>query len=216
MIKYTAEVGAIRGALQYSFDEQDSDPTKANPYNARTVGGYLRYSANGLSVGGAYQNYQLPHYSTLSKAKVDAWTIGASYRRDALYVNVGYGQNKLKGTPSALDNEVLKAMWSGDVNGGFLRGDATKREMYKVGFGYQITPQTNVGLHYYHAKQKGGSDVNNGKADFIVAVADYAFSKRTDAYFGIDHTKIKGGKEISLGNGARSRTGITAGIRHRF
>ena len=210
MIKYTAEVGAIRGALQYSFDEKDTSGA-----SARTAGAYLRYSANGLSVGGAYQNYRLPEYAT-SKAKVDAWTVGASYRLDALYVNVGYGQNKLKGTPGAVDSALLGAMWSGEVNGGFLRGDATKREMAKVGFGYQITPQLNAGLHYYHAKQKGGSDVNNGKADFIVAVADYALSKRTDAYFGVDHTRIKGGDKINLGNGARSRTGITAGVRHRF
>ncbi|MNW16653.1 hypothetical protein D3C71_2155680 [compost metagenome] len=58
---------------------------------------------------------------------------------------------------------------------------------------------------------------DNGKANFIVAVADYAFSKRTDAYFGVDYTKVKGGANIALGaNGARDRTGITAGLRHRF
>ena len=96
---------------------------------------------------------------------------------------------------------------------------AKKREMIKVGFGYQITPQLNGGLHYYHAKQSGSNGgMYNGKADFIVAVADYAFSKRTDAYFAVDHTKTKGGTGVVLdgSNLATKRTGITVGLRHRF
>ena len=54
--------------------------------------------------------------------------------------------------------------------------------------------------------------------NFYVAVADYAFSKRTDAYFGVDHTSISGGTALVLdtASGARSRTGVTMGIRHRF
>lgn len=208
MLKYTAEFGSIRGALQYSFDEKDGNPT-----NARTAGGYLRYSANGISTGLGFQNYQLPQ-----GAKIDAWTVGGSYRMNALYLNLGYGQNELKGTPGPVDSAVIQSMWSGDVNGGFSRGGATKRQMAKIGFGYQFTPQINAGVHYYHAKQSGSlRPDDNGRANFLVAVADYAFSKRTDAYFGVDHTKIKGGQAIALGpNGARSRTGITAGLRHRF
>lgn len=209
MLKYTAEVGAIRGALQYSFDEG------APGRSGRTVGGYLRYSADGLSVGGAYQNLKL-----FNTAEMDAMTVGGSYRSGPLYVNLGYGRNKIKGHPGEVQaaNAGIAAMWSGEVNGGFLRGAATKRDMVKIGFGYQFTPQVNAGVHYYHAKQSGSPvAADNGKAHFLVAVADYAFSKRTDAYFGVDHTKVKGGANLALGtNGARDRTGITAGIRHRF
>ena len=58
----------------------------------------------------------------------------------------------------------------------------------------------------------------DGKANFMVAAVDYAFSKRTDAYFAVDHTRISGGAgmEIDTTSHARSRTGITAGLRHRF
>lgn len=209
MLKYTAEFGAVRGALQYSFDEKD-----VSGASAKTAGGYLRYSANGISAGVGYQNYDLPQ-----NAKVDAWTLGGSYRMNALYFNLGYGVNKLKGTPGPVDSVIVGGMWGGDTNGGFTRGAADKRQMAKIGFGYQITPQLNAGLHYYHAKQSGSPvAADNGKANFIVAVADYAFSKRTDAYFGVDYTKIKGGTNIVLDptSRARDRTGITAGLRHRF
>ena len=139
-----------------------------------------------------------------------------------------YAQNKRKDSGGPLANQgfdiaVLNNFWTGSSNGGFIEGNsplnaANKREMFKVGFGYQITPQLNAGLHYYHAKQSGSNGgMYNGKADFIVAVADYAFSKRTDAYFGVDYTKTSGGSGVMLDiNGATKRTGITVGLRHRF
>lgn len=194
----------------------------------KTAGGFIRYSQDGISVGGGYLRTYLP-----GKTKLDAWTLGGSYRKDKLYINAGYGVNKVKrpsfnGTTVQdyveyaasmyVDQQVLNAFWQGQTSGGFQAGDADKRTMYKLGFGYQITPQINTGVHYYHAKQKGSeSGASNGKADFIVALANYAFSKRTDAYFGVDHTKVRGGSKMFISdNGARSRTGITVGLRHRF
>jgi len=190
----------------------------------KTMGGFLRYSENGISVGGGFLRTELPGGSDL-----DAWTVGGSYRSGPLYVNLGYGLNKIKmeragatdiagQIRNATDLAIVGAMWSGQTNGGFQPGDADKRQMVKVGFGYQITPQVNAGLHYFHAKQSGGaSGLYNGKANFMVAAVDYAFSKRTDAYFAIDHTKLSGGSAMAIDtSGARSRTGITAGIRHRF
>ena len=164
--------------------------------------------------------------------------MGTSYRSGPLYVNLGYAVNERKGgayalnTGSIVDSGVLGAFWSGSSNGGFLPGTpatgatnianlrdhANKRDMFKVGIGYQITPAINLGGHYYNAKQSGSaSGAFNGRAHFYVAVVDYAFSKRTDAYFGVDRTRVTGGTGMSLGaNGARTRTGITVGLRHRF
>lgn len=191
----------------------------------KQVGGFLRYSENGISLGGGYLRTSLPGGSDL-----DAWTMGGSYRSGPLYVNLGYGLNKIKieraGSTdiagqirNATDLAIVGSMWSGQTNGGFQPGDANKRQMVKVGFGYQITPQINAGLHYFHAKQSGGaSGLYNGKANFMIAAVDYAFSKRTDAYFAVDHTRISGGAgmEIDTASHARTRTGITAGLRHRF
>lgn len=200
----------------------------------KTFGGFLRYSKNGISAGGGYLRTYLP-----AGTKLDAWTLGGSYRKDKIYINLGYGENKIKNreifNPNApgatlgdfakfearrlADQTIINAFWQGQTNGGFQAGDADKRTMYKLGFGYQITPQINAGVHYYHAKQKGSvSGKSNGKADFVVALANYAFSKRTDAYFGVDHTKVRGGEDMYLDrtSKARSRTGITVGLRHRF
>ncbi len=154
-------------------------------------------------------------------------------------MNLGYGLNKRDGSyplslAGAVDSAVLGAFWTSPISGGFvpgagvnpsspatianLRNHANKRQMFKAGFGYQATPQINLGAHYYHAKQSGSaSGAYNGKANFFVTAVDYAFSKRTDAYFAVDHTRVSGGDGMALAaNGARSRTGITAGLRHRF
>ena len=231
MLKYVAEFGPVRAGLQYSFDEGNTFAKKGGSIDMtpgglalKTAGGYLRYSADGISVGGAFQRSTLP-----AGTDVDAWTLGGSYRTGPLYLMAGYGQNKVKdslgaaGAGAIFDAALLNAYWTGSSNGGFIAGNApgnfaNKREMFKVGFGYQVTPQLNAGLHYYHAKQSGSATgAFNGKADFIVAVADYAFSKRTDAYFAVDHTKTKGGAGVMLdSNGAKKRTGITIGLRHRF
>ena len=237
MLKYTAEYGAFRGSLQYSMDEGNTvdalGATAAAAGAFKTAGGYLRYSANGISAGAGYLNTTLP-----GGTKVDAWTVGTSYRSGPLYVNLGYAVNERKGgayalnTGSIVDSGVLGAFWSGSSNGGFLPGapatgatnianlrdHANKRDMFKVGIGYQITPAINLGGHYYNAKQSGSaSGAFNGRAHFYVAVVDYAFSKRTDAYFGVDRSRVTGGTGMSLAaNGARTRTGITVGLRHRF
>ena len=213
MIKYMAEVGPVRGALQYSFDEK-------SPTGGKTVGGYLRYAANGLAAGLGYQNYEFA-----SGKKLEAWTLGGSYRMDKWYFNAGYGENKVDQLTSPVDLAVLGAMWQGTTNGGFGGPaflTANKRTIYKLGVGYQLTPQMNLGAHYFHAKQSGANANADSTANFVTMALDYAFSKRTDAYIEVDNTRLKGNVSLTSSaagvgvNGAKSRTGFTVGLRHRF
>ena len=231
------------GSLQYSFDENNDTkaleaglPASAAQVPAyvgstlgggawQTAGGYLRYAANGFALGGGFMRTTLP-----GGTDVDAWTLGGSYRTGPWYFSTGYGLNKAKfaavtsaaqALRKGVDSAVLGAFWAGQTNGGFQPGDADKRQLFKVGVGYQLTPQLNLGAHYFRGKQSGGvknGGASNGNVNFYVAVADYAFSKRTDAYFGVDRTSISGGGALVLDavSGARSRTGVTMGIRHRF
>ena len=249
MLKYTFATPdrSFVGSLQYSFDENND--TKAleaqlptfttrqqldqavrsyvgstlNGGAWQTAGGYLRYAANGFALGGGFMRTTLP-----GGTDVDAWTLGGSYRTGPWYFNTGYGLNKAKyaavtspvqGFRNVVDRAILGQFWAGQSNGGFQPGDADKRQLFKVGVGYQLTPQLNLGAHYFRGKQSGSaSGASNGNVNFYVAVADYAFSKRTDAYFGVDRTSISGGGALVLDavSGARSRTGVTMGIRHRF
>ena len=252
MLKYTFATPdrSFVGSLQYSFDENNDTkaleaqlPTFTTPLQTsqavgsyvgstlnggawQTAGGYLRYAANGFALGGGYLRTTLP-----GGTDVDAWTLGGSYRTGPWYFSTGYGLNKAKyaavtstvqGFRNNVDRALLGQFWAGQTNGGFQPGDADKRQLFKVGVGYQLTPQLNLGAHYFRGKQSGGvknGGASNGNVNFYVAVADYAFSKRTDAYFGVDHTSISGGSALVLdgsGGNARSRTGVTMGIRHRF
>ena len=229
------------GGLQYSFDENNDTkaleaglPGSAAQVPAfvagtlnggawKTMGGYLRYAASGAAVGGGYLRTTLP-----GGTDVDAWTLGGSYRTGPWYLSTGYALNKAKfatvtspvvGFRNAVDGALLGQFWSGQSNGGFQPGDANKRQLFKIGVDYQVTSQLNLGAHYFRGKQTGSATgTSNGNANFYVAVADYAFSKRTDAYFGVDHTSISGGSAVVLDTAskARSRTGITIGLRHRF
>lgn len=208
-----AEVGPVRGALQYSFDEK-------SPTGGKTVGGYLRYAADGLAAGLGYQNYEFA-----SGKKLEAWTLGGSYRMDKWYFNAGYGENKVDQLTSPVDLAVLGAMWQGTINGGFGGPaflTANKRTIYKLGVGYQLTPQMNLGAHYFHAKQSGANANADATANFFTMALDYAFSKRTDAYIEVDNTRLKGNVSLNnsavggTANGAKSRTGFTVGLRHRF
>ena len=239
---------SLVGSLQYSFDENNDTkaleaglPASAAQVPAfvastlgggawKTFGGYLRYApGNGLAVGGGYLRSTLP-----GGTDVDAWTLGGSYRTGPWYLSAGYGLNKAKFTAAGanpiqtirkqLDGAILGVFWAGQTNGGFVPGVpggdmADKRQLFKIGVGYQVTPQLNLGAHYFHGKQTGSATGRfDGKANFVVAVADYAFSKRTDAYVGIDNTRLSGGDAVYLdaASKARSRTGFTIGLRHRF
>ena len=47
-------------------------------------------------------------------------------------------------------------------------------------------------------------------------VGDYALSKRTDMYVELDRVRVSDSSPITYANGARSRAGYMAGVRHRF
>ena len=217
MIKYMAEVGPVRGALQYSFDAN-------SPTGGKTVGGYLRYAADGLAAGMGYQNYEFA-----SGKKVKAWTLGGSYRTGPWYINLGYGENKVDQLTSPVDFAVLSAMWQGTINGGFGGPAflaANKRTIYKLGVGYQVTPQLNVAAHYFHAKQTGPVAMADAKANFFTMAADYALSKRTDVYLSAGYARNGGLSFDSAATafafnyptmtGQKSMVGVTVGVRHIF
>lgn len=227
MVKYVAEVGGLRVGLQVSAGEGNTT------VGGKTVGGYARYADGGLAVGAGFESYQLG-----SGKKVKAQTIGGSYRVGQWYLNAGYADNKVDNGITATDLAALAGvplLWGSFGNGGLAYTNpaiglgANKRTLWTVGVGYQITAQLNLGGHYYKGKQTGpgvaalgiSSAVVEAKADYLTFAADYAFSKRTDAYLEFDRTKLSGLAASFTGvtgaaNGAQSRNGVSVGLRHRF
>jgi len=223
MVKYTANLGDWRAGLQYTFDEGNTISRKGEAlevtggFAVKTSGGYMRYQNQGLAFGGAYINTKLPGGTAF-----DAFTFGASYRSGPWYFSTGYALNNRKNSLAGKDARLIGAYWGTEVNGGFQSADSRKRQLLQLGMGCQMTPQLNLGIHLYQAKQSGSfsGDFNN-KASFIILVADYAFSKRTDAYIGVDYTHISGGvgsyiEKTVAGELVRNRAGISIGLRHRF
>lgn len=233
LVKYLAEFGKVRISLQATWKGEGTTTTSAAPgiysTGGKSRGGYVRYADGGLAIGAGY----LERDFGSDGKKLKGYAVGGSYRTGPWYFNIAYAENKhnLDGQGNCgvnvqchVDYATLASLWQGTINGGFSGAAftaANKRQMVTAGVGYQLTPQLNWGTHYWYAKQSGRTQMADGKAHFFSTVLDYAFSKRTDTYFGVDYTKLSG-EHVSLNgsdgaaNGAKSRTSVTVGIRHRF
>jgi len=201
MVKYIGEVGGLRGEIQVSAGEGNSQN--------KSMGGMLRYAMGEFTFGGGY----LEVTDTLGK-KVKGGTVGGAYTSGPWYVNASYAENKFD------RGGLLGAVYTSGLLGNVLNAaanDVAKRDMFSVGATYQLTSALNLGAHYWYSTQTHyGAPLANvkSKADFFAVVADYAFSKRTDAYVELDYTKFSGAIRYASGNAKRG--GAMVGVRHRF
>ncbi|MDT9002161.1 porin [Paucibacter sp. APW11] len=212
MVKYMAEWEGLRLELQVSAGEGVTAATT----NGKTVGGLLRYATGPLAVVGAIQKLD-----DAAGKSVTASLLGVGYTDGPLYLNAGWAKNSIDtGFNSTLNAGLLAgisplaAPSNPAAAGGPAAVLAKDRTMYSFGGTYQLTTEWNLGAQYWHAKQAGLLSTMDGSADLFAFVADYAFSKRTDAYAEFDHSKIKG--NLAFSNGASSRSGFMVGLRHRF
>jgi len=203
MVKYLGQAGNIYFEAQVSAGE-GTGPTD------KSIGGLVRYNDGSFAFGGGYLEV-----TDLGGKKAKNTTIGGSYTAGPLYVNLSWGQGKFQ------SGTVLGAAFTGGLLGaGVLNAvanDVKQRDMVMVGATYQLTPQLNLGAQYWHAEQKHFTPAlanTKSKGDYFAVVADYAFSKRTDAYVEADITKHKGA--VMFANGASKRGGAMVGLRHRF
>ncbi|RQO55456.1 porin [Paucibacter sp. KBW04] len=200
MVKYLIEAGGLRGEVQVSAGEGNSQN--------KSMGGMLRYAFGEFALGGGYLEV-----TDTSGMKVKGATVGAAWTSGPWYVNASWAQNKFdKGS-------LLGAAYTSGLIGTVLNtaaNDVQDRDMFAGGVTYQLTPQINLGGHYWHSSQTHYlSGPAKSNADYMAFVADYAFSKRTDAYAELDYTKFSDGY-VKFSNGATHRYGATVGIRHRF
>jgi predicted porin len=236
MVKYLAQFGNIYAEVQLSAGEGQSGAAAALPN--KTAGLLLRYNDGTLGAGGAFLQA-----TEQTGKKVKATVLGVSYTSGPLYVHASWGENKYDSisgliTSATSVSDATSAFRVGlSTRGAYTSGllgasvfnnnsaDINKRTMYMFGATYQMTPQFNVGANVWLTKQShyglalaplslSTTAGSSSKADFFAAVADYAFSKRTDAYLELDYTKTSG--SVAFLNGATKRGGAMVGLRHRF
>ncbi len=201
MVKYLFETGPIRGEIQVSAGEGNSQN--------KSFGGLLRYNQGPIAFGGAYLQVE----DTLGK-KVKGYTAGGAYTSGPWYINLSWATNKFD------QGGLLGAAYTSGLLGTVLNAaanDVKKRDMISMGAAYQLTPQLNLGAHYWYATQTHYSAPlanTKSKGHYLAFVADYAFSKRTDVYLELDYTKHEGA--VRFANNAEKRGGSIVGIRHRF
>lgn len=201
MVKYLIESGPVRGEIQVSAGEGNSQN--------KSWGGLLRYADGPIAVGGAMLTVE----DTLGK-KVKGYTAGGAYSTGPWYINLSWATNKFD------QGGLLGAAYTSGLLGTVLNAaanDVKKRDMWSTGFTYQATTQLNIGAHYWYAQQTHYSALlanTKSKGHYFAVVADYAFSKRTDAYVEFDYTKHDGA--VRFANNAEKRGGAIVGLRHRF
>jgi predicted porin len=225
MVKYAITVGGFTAEAQVSAGEGNATAVGAN---GKSWGGMAKYAAGPFAAGGGYMELE----DNATGKSVKAYTLGGAFTSGALYVNLSYGMNDFEeGFSPALNATLLGSIAgalshvsfptaglpAGSAAGAFV--NASKREIISTGATFQLTPALNLGGQYWKFEQDGRQvtplvSAANGGGDAFAFVADYAFSKRTDAYFEVDHTKLDG--NIRFSNGAEDRTGVMVGVRHRF
>ncbi|MEN7528368.1 porin [Cupriavidus sp. 2SB] len=196
-LKYTGKFGGLTTTAFYSTGRDNNGEVPGDYKAGRNFGAGVAYAAGGFSVGTAYDQYQGATTAVSDKA-VKRWALGTSYDFQVAKVFAGYRWMRDDGIASATTA-------------------ATRNNVYWVGGLYRVTPALSLtGAAYYQ-------DTNNSDNDpwMFVLSADYAFSKRTDAYLNIGYTKNKGNAALSMSSSipvqaGSNQTGAVVGIRHRF
>jgi len=215
MVKYAITQGGFTGELQVSAGEGAGD---------KTMGGMVRYQVGGFAIGASYLNSK-----DVAGKQAKGRAIGGSYSAGPLYANVSYATNDFdNGFSAALSGAYSTAMVSATTSPAvlmapvnaqvptFLFASLKNRKMVSAGLTYYVTPQFNLGAQFYKVKQANYATPVGTDATLFSVVADYALSKRTDVYAGMDRVSFDAAGVVTYVGGAKSRTGYQTGVRHRF
>ena len=197
-IKYTGRFGGLTATGFYSFGRDVTSGLGGEVPGHFKVGtnfgGGLAYANGPFSVGVAYDQFQ---GSTLASADLTA-------KRAAIGGSYAIGDAKLFAGYRWMRDEVTT-------------GTARHDNLYWLGANYKFTPAfTLTGAAYYTDARTDNKD------SWTFAVnADYAFSKRTDAYLVLGYVNNKGNATFGMTGTAntlpgQNQTGAMMGVRHRF
>lgn len=210
-VKYVGKFGAISTSAFYSLGADSSvvngSEVPGNPKLGRELGGFASYDVGQASFAAAYDEINTGTLTVNPDAKARRATAAATYAVGDVKLYAGY-------------------RWARAFNGGVITGSIAGAanqgsSLYWTGAIWQITPAISfTGAAYYQ-------DFKNTSSDpwLFVAMADYAFSKRTRAYISTAYTKNKGTSNLGVYDGGKSfgntnpgmnQFAAVAGIRTNF
>ena len=153
------------------------------------------FNVKGFTIAGAYSDTK---DATATGSQKDI-TIGGSYSMNEFTFKLGYAQTKWDST--------------------FAGATVDKARMMLLGVGYNFSSRLTGRIGYYDIKNTGIAAAADGKKKDTILAIDYDLSKRTTAYFEIDHHAMDGSLDGSKIDGRASNdgtTGIGVGIAHTF
>ncbi|AQV95820.1 porin [Cupriavidus necator] len=217
-VKYIGTFGGLTASALYSFGAGLNNGNLGSngevPGTSKLGREYsvnLTYAAGPFAVGAVYDETNLGVVAT-PDAKTRRASVAGSYAFGPAKVFAGY--------------RWAKGYDVGGVLPGVLAGNKNSSNLYWLGLGYQVTPAFSLtGAAYYQ-------DFRGSSADpwSFVASADYAFSKRTDAYLNVSYARNKDGSNLGVSSSGsnlggsgfggaaanENQFGAVVGIRHKF
>ncbi|ARP88712.1 porin [Bordetella genomosp. 9] len=195
------KLGGFDVILSYAFGDSFEDHKLGQQY-----AGTLTYTTGPLTVGGGYQ---LTRSETNSDYSQRVWNLNAAYRLfDNTRLFVGYFNGR---DETGFVNAVM-----GNPNGP-TNGLERKDNGYYAGVTWQPmgTQWTLTGAAYFDTSKNLMEEGDKGKRYALVALAEYALSKRTQLYGTVDYNKVYDAASAEI-SGHSSQLGVATGIRHIF
>ncbi len=218
MAKYLVTLGGFTGGLQVSAGE--GNPVgPANAQGGKSYGGQASYKFGGFAVGGGYLERE-----DVTGLKADSWLVGGAWTGGPIYASAAYGQASFD---KGINVGLFLVGTGADNTFAYTNSPAAainveNRTLWYLNLQYQLTPAINIGGAYWNLEDEFYSPLSGKPSgDFFAFIAQYNFSKRTEAYVGLDYTDISGPISFrqngtTAANGATDRTGFMVGLRHRF
>lgn len=180
-LKYTGRFGPVTARAMYSFGE-NAGSTAAQS----STGAGLAYSAEGLTVSGAFQSFK-----SNNDLKLDAATLGVSYQWGSLRLAANTGRSK--GETSATARTV--------------------QQVHSAGATWSATATVDLTAALYRLNRQRTGLQDDGYTRAIL-FAEYKLSRRTKLYAELDRTHWRANYQ-GAANKDRA-TGFTAGLMHSF
>jgi predicted porin len=194
------KLGGFDVILSYASGDSFEDHRLGQQY-----GGTLTYTTGPLTVGGGYL---LTRSASDSDYAQRVWNLNAAYRLfDDTRLFAGYfnGRDETGFVNAVMGNTTLP-------DNGLERKD----NGYYAGVTWQpMARWTFTGAAYFDTSKNLVEEGDKGKRYALVAVAEYALSKRTQVYGTVDFNKVYDAASAEIA-GRSSQLGVATGIRHIF